>query len=99
MFGQTTHNLIAVDGIGELFGRLQDGSYGLLINDILDTSIDYMIAVRKCIPNAKIINFEDDGEGVYKADLVFNALYQKPDIDHIESRREILYCGKNVYVL
>ncbi len=94
VFGQTTHNLIAVDGIGELFGRLQDGSYGLLINDILDTSIDYMIAVRKCIPNAKIINFEDDGEGVYKADLVFNALYQKPDIDHIKAGEKYYIAAK-----
>ena len=94
VFGQTTHNLIGVDGIGELFDRLQEGNYGLLINDILDTSIDYMIAVRKCIPNAKIINFEDDGEGVYKADLVFNALYQNPDIDHMKAGEKYYIASK-----
>ena len=31
-----------------------------IINDILTTSIDYMIGLKSCIPNAKIINFEDD---------------------------------------
>ena len=71
MFGQTTHTLIGVDGFGELLKRLKQGNYNLLINDILTTSIDYMIAIRQVIPNAKIINFEDDGEGIYKADLVF----------------------------
>ena len=34
-----------------------------------------MIGLGTVIPDAKIINFEDDGEGIYKADLVFNAYY------------------------
>ena len=59
-----------VNGIGELLGILQEKQYDILINDILTTSIDYMIAVRQALPHAKLVNFEDDGEGIYKADLV-----------------------------
>jgi CMP-N-acetylneuraminic acid synthetase len=76
MFGDTTHNLIGVNGIGEMFHEIRVKDYDLFINDILNTSLDYMIALRQSIPNAKIVNFEDDGEGVYQADLVINALYQ-----------------------
>ncbi len=75
VFGETTHNLIPVNGIGELLGILQRERYTLFINDILDTSLDYMIAVRTALPHAKIVNFEDGGEGASRADLVFNALF------------------------
>ncbi len=77
VFGSTTHKLIPVDGIAELFEVCKRESYTIFINDILTTSIDYMIGLRSVLPNAKIINFEDDGEGVSKADLVFNALYHE----------------------
>ena len=30
-----------------------------------------MIGLRTVLPDAKIVNFEDDGEGILKADLVF----------------------------
>ncbi len=75
IFGTTTHNLIPVNGIGELFTILKEKQYDIFINDILTTSIDYMIALRAAMPDAKIVNFEDDGEGAYHADLVFNALF------------------------
>lgn len=74
-FGNTMHRLIAVDGIAELFTRCKTEQYDIFINDILDTSVDYMIGLRSVLPTSKIINFEDDGEGITKADLVFNALY------------------------
>lgn len=84
MFGFTTHNLIGVNGFGELLSKLQEKEYNLLINDVLTTSIDYMIAIKKTLPNAKIVNFEDDGEGIYKADLVFNALYQQSNLSNVK---------------
>ncbi|MCF0115599.1 MAG: cytidyltransferase, partial [Erysipelotrichaceae bacterium] len=77
VFGETTHKLLPVNGISELFRILEDKKYDYFINDILTTSIDYMIGLRNMLPDAKIINFEDDGEGNMKADLVFNALYQQ----------------------
>jgi CMP-N-acetylneuraminic acid synthetase/spore coat polysaccharide biosynthesis predicted glycosyltransferase SpsG len=91
IFGATTHNIIGVDGIGELLNLIRNANYDIFINDILTTSIDYMIAIRQALPNTKIINFEDDGEGIYKADLVINALYQESDLHHVKT-------GENYYI-
>lgn len=54
----------------------------LVINDILDTSADYIVAFKKA--GISVVNFEDMGLGAEVADLVFNALYphQLPS-DHI----------------
>lgn len=91
IFGNTTHNLIPVNGIAELFEICKKMQYSVFINDILTTSIDYMIGLRSVLPNAKIINFEDDGEGTVKADLVFNALYQDSELPQI-------YAGEKYYI-
>lgn len=94
-FGNTTHNVVGLDGIGELFSVLKSNQYDLFINDILDTSIDYMIAIRKCLPNAKIVNFEDSGEGCYSADLVINALYQDSEMKHIKAGQKYYISAKS----
>ena len=91
LFGNTTHNLIPVNGIAELFDQCKEKKYSIFINDILMTSIDYMIGLRSVLPNAKIINFEDDGEGAIKADLVFNALLN-------ESSYPQIYAGEKYYI-
>lgn len=91
VFGRTTHTLIPVNGIAELFERCKSKQYNIFINDILTTSIDYMIGLRLVLPNAKIINFEDDGEGILKADLVFNALYHDADLPQV-------YAGERYYI-
>lgn len=84
-FGNTTHNLIGVDGIADLFERCRSRDYTLFINDILTTSIDYMIGLRSVVPKAHVVNFEDDGEGVLKADLVFNALYHDDELPQVKA--------------
>lgn len=94
IFGETTHNLVGVDGIAELYNILRQKQYDILINDILTTSIDYMIGLKKTLPNAKLINFEDDGEGSYKADLVFNALYSESDIPTIKTGEKYYISSK-----
>lgn len=91
VFGKTTHNLKAVDGIASLFEECKKEQYTIFINDILTTSIDYMIGLKSTLPNAKIINFEDDGEGASKADLVFNALYSATDAKNV-------YAGEKYYI-
>lgn len=53
-----------------------------------------MIGLRSVLPNAKIINFEDDGEGVLKADLVFNALYHENDLPQIKAGEKYYISGK-----
>lgn len=91
VFGKTTHNLIPVNGIAELFKCCKEQNYSVFINDILTTSIDYMIGLRSVLPCAKIINFEDDGEGILKADLVFNALYHENSLPQV-------YAGEKYYI-
>lgn len=90
-FGSTSHKLIPVNGIAELFEKCRQNQYTLFINDILSTSIDYMIGLKTVLPGAKIVNFEDDGEGIIKADLVFNALYKKTEFSHV-------YAGEKYYI-
>lgn len=47
----------------------------LVINDFLNTPVDYMRKIKNAGP--RVINFEDDGPGSEYADLVINALYEK----------------------
>ena len=95
IFGQTTHTLIPVDGIADLFQRCKKEKYTLFINDILTTSIDYMIGLKSVLPKtSKIVNFEDDGEGASAADLVFNALYQKNTTPNVRAGEKYYIPGK-----
>lgn len=94
VFGVTTHTLIPVNGIHDLFNRCQKEEYTIFINDILSTSLDYMIGLRSVLPKAKIINFEDDGEGILKADLVFNALYNQDDMPQVKAGEKYYISGK-----
>ena len=94
VFGRTTHNLIPVNGIAELFDKCRQEQYNIFINDILATSIDYMIGLRSVLPSAKIINFEDDGEGAQKADLVFNALYNEGSLPQVKAGEQYYISGK-----
>jgi spore coat polysaccharide biosynthesis predicted glycosyltransferase SpsG len=94
VFGHTAHTLKAVDGIAELFDICRREQYTIFINDILTTSIDYMIGLRSVLPHAKLINFEDDGEGIQKADLVINALYEDDEFPQIHAGEEYYICGK-----
>ncbi|CUO45428.1 N-acylneuraminate cytidylyltransferase [[Eubacterium] contortum] len=94
VFGTTTHKLIPVNGIADLFEVCKKENYTIFINDILTTSIDYMIGLRTVLPNAKLINFEDDGEGILKADLVFNALYHEGDLPQVKAGEKYYISGK-----
>ncbi len=94
VFGSTKHNLIPVDGIAELYQICQKQQYTIFINDILSTTIDYMIGLKTVMPNAKIVNFEDDGEGTIKADLVFNALFAEEDLPQVKAGEKYYISGK-----
>ena len=94
VFGDTKHNLRPVNGIPELYQICREEQYTIFINDILTTSIDYMIGLRSVLPKAKIVNFEDDGEGQVKADLVFNALYHESDLPQVKAGEQYYISGK-----
>ena len=94
VFGNTKHNLIPVNGIAELYQVCREHQYTLFINDILTTTIDYMIGLKSVMPEAKIVNFEDDGEGTIKADLVFNALLHEAELPQVKAGEKYYICGK-----
>lgn len=96
-FGTTTHALIGVDGVTELLEKLRENQYDILINDVLSTSTDYMNAVREALPHGRIVNFEDDGEGMHQADLVINALYQNSDLPN-EKTGEDYYISSKLFM-
>lgn len=91
IFGNTTHNVIPINGTEDLLNRCRKEKYTIFINDILDTDLNYMERLRKVIPNSRIINFEDIGEGSAYADVVFNALYP----DSVEGNT---YSGYKYYI-
>lgn len=94
IFGKTTHNLVGVDGVQGLFEQCKKEQYNLFVNDILSTTYDYMDQLKQVIPNAVIVNFEDDGEGKNRADLVINALLKESKQDHVYSGEKYYIAGK-----
>jgi CMP-N-acetylneuraminic acid synthetase/spore coat polysaccharide biosynthesis predicted glycosyltransferase SpsG len=52
---------------------IEEYSPDLIINDILDTDLEYMSVLKK--REYQVINFEDLGAGARKADVVINAMY------------------------
>lgn len=65
----------------------------LVVNDMLDTSSDYMQhLVDAHIP---VVNFEDEGPGSHLANLVVNALYENGNLQSEETAsRHVLYGHK-----
>lgn len=53
---------------------LKEYAPDVIVNDILDTSVEYMELV--CKYAKRVVNFEDEGPGAQYADAVINALYE-----------------------
>ena len=53
----------------------------LVINDILDTSQNYIVALKEI--GVRVVNFEDEGDGAKFADIVINALYEEPKLSNM----------------
>ena len=68
------NSLSLVDKTSLIISSRETSTIIKLDNIYSNPTIDYMIGLRTVLPDAKIVNFEDDGEGIIKADLVFNAL-------------------------
>lgn len=68
------YKVIAFSSSDEMMKLLDKIKPHIIINDILDTTIEYMYELKK--RNFFIVNFEDLGPGADFADVVFNALYE-----------------------
>lgn len=91
VFGLTYHSLLPTNGLSDLYNKCKEKQYDVFITDILGTSVEYMENLRNVMPKAKLVNFEDDGPGAIKADIVFNALLPNKKHDN-------MYCGDQYYV-
>lgn len=68
----------------------------ILINDILDTSEEYMsMVVKYC---KRVVNFEDVGPGAKYADAVINALYEKGEKLHNEYYGSKYFCIRDEFL-
>ena len=91
-FGQTTYNLVPVDGDHDFVERMRDSNYDIIINDVLSTERGFMQSLKVAAPNARIINFEDEGDGASCADYVINALYEN-------SSESNAICGSRYFII
>ncbi|MEM2136791.1 MAG: UDP-2,4-diacetamido-2,4,6-trideoxy-beta-L-altropyranose hydrolase [Candidatus Methanomethylicia archaeon] len=65
--------LVLIDE-NDFIKKLLDYKPHIVINDILDTSKEYVLMLKE--HGFFVVNFEDLGEGMEYADVVFNALYE-----------------------
>ncbi|MCR5268126.1 MAG: UDP-2,4-diacetamido-2,4,6-trideoxy-beta-L-altropyranose hydrolase [Lachnospiraceae bacterium] len=68
----------------------------ILVNDILDTTEEYMsMVVKYC---KRVVNFEDVGSGAKFADAVINALYEKGEKLHNEYYGSKYFCIRDEFL-
>jgi CMP-N-acetylneuraminic acid synthetase/spore coat polysaccharide biosynthesis predicted glycosyltransferase SpsG len=68
----------------------------IIINDILDTNQEYILALKEM--GVKVFNFEDLGSGAEYADGVFNALYPGSVPSGSFYTGERYYCARNEFI-
>lgn len=68
----------------------------ILINDILDTTVEYMAIANKYAK--RVVNFEDVGPGAKYADAVINALYEKGEKLHNEYYGSKYFCIRDEFL-
>ena len=80
------------DGKDDLVNKLREYSPQIVINDILDTSEEYISILKE--EGYFVVNFEDLGAGTKVADVVFDALYE-----HEIGQQSNIFTGYKYYVL
>lgn len=79
------------NGNADLFDKLAQYNPQIVINDILDTTTEYILKLKS--EGYFVVNFEDLGTGTEVADVVFDALYE-----HDLSENHI-FTGHKYYIL
>lgn len=82
---------VLYDGVDELFDKLRRYHTNIVINDIMDTSSEYVLKLKE--EGYFVVNFEDLGTGSEFADMVFDSLYE-----HDPSERNV-FSGYKYYLL
>ena len=85
-----------IDNEREFEGILLRFKPDIIVNDILDTTAEYMSI---CTRNAgRVVNFEDVGPGAKYADAVINALYEKGEKLHNEYYGSKYFCIRDEFL-
>lgn len=79
------------NGYDDLFAKLAQYGPHIVVNDISDTTTDYILRLKS--EGYFVVNFDDLGTGTEVADVVFDALYE-----HDSSEKHI-FSGYKYYVL
>jgi len=90
-FEELGYEYIVNNSDDEFINHVDDGNYDIVVNDILDTSDEYIKRLKK--PGRRIVNIEDSGTGALFADVVINALYEEKEVYNN------LYAGAKYYCL
>src|SRR5690606_1669375 len=89
----SSNNYRVVVSEGDVLDTVVSLEPDIVINDILDTSLEYVSSLKSY--GAKVVNFEDLGAGAAAADIVFNALYEDGLVGgNVYSRSEERLVGK-----
>lgn len=83
--------VVEIDSEEMLFEWLETNNLDIFVHDCLDTSLDYIQRIKRCVD--RVVTFEDLGDGATAADAVVNALYEGAS-----SHRNV-YTGKNYVAL
>ena len=80
------------NGERDLINILREYSPQMVMNDILDTSEEYVSILKEA--GYFVVNFEDLGTGIELADVVFDALYE-----HEIGEQKNIFTGHRYYIL
>lgn len=79
------------NGSDDLFDKLGQYMPQIVINDILDTSVEYVLKLKT--KGYFVVNFEDLGTGTEFADVIFDSLYEH-DLSEAHT-----FSGRRYYIL
>lgn len=83
-------------GTEELWQTVLAQRPDMVVNDFLNTGTDYMRNLKSA--GARIVNFEDEGQGAALADLVINALQNEPAHDPRVMWGQDYFCLRDEFV-
>ena len=88
---------VVIDDDFEIRNVIEDNNIDIVVNDILDTTEEYMELVKST--GVRVVNFEDLGKGSKKADAVINALYEKQHDDKNYFWGKEYYCIRDEFLI
>lgn len=92
MLEKSKYDYSIIDNPDEIYGIIETYKPNIIINDILNTSKEYVMQLQS---NARVVNFEDLGEGALIADATINDLYEKCE----DTWPRNVYWGPDYYIM